>query len=137
LKFIATYRSFSIVLFSIILISSCGGDTKSNNQITLAGKWKIYQTIRGKKPSNTLQGGYFIFDDDNSFKTNLPLDPNFPTVLEKEYTFEWKDDKISISDLNPPLEFVVKLPHEDSLTLGCKIQKAPMTFYMVRDSLGN
>lgn len=63
--------SYALVLLFMIGLTSCGSDQMNVKDSDLIGRWEVYKCERGGKPTQTLDGAYFEFTENNQLFTNF------------------------------------------------------------------
>ncbi len=63
----------SALLLPIVLALSACGSEPENQQELLLGRWELAQATRNGNPTESLSELYFVFNEDGSMNTNLPV----------------------------------------------------------------
>ncbi|MEE9440140.1 MAG: hypothetical protein V3V14_14135 [Saprospiraceae bacterium] len=125
LKLNYTISNISIFILFIILLGSCRVDKSQKLDVTienLYGKWDIIHATRNEKETKSIETAYFVFQDDNSVKTNLFGSQN-------SYTFVFDSKTIDIESPTPLKMKILKMKN-DTLELTSKIGVFDMKFIL-------
>ncbi len=109
------------VLLSFILVLSCKNDKVEKNFLNVEGRWEMYEAYRNDVETNTLEDGYFLFQD-SILETNIigsPITGPF-SVGDKSFTHK--------SDL--PVTYDVAYFNNDTLHLTTLIQGFKFDFML-------
>jgi len=109
----------------VVLAFGCKPEkiTKSIEVGDLTGKWNIFHVTRNGKVTKTLENGFFVFQADNTIKSNL-----FPE--ENSHTFKFERDKIDIEGLDNLNNFKIESIKNDTMVLESKVNIFDMKFYL-------
>lgn len=117
-----------LILFSIACIFLGCKQEETISFIEMKGEWHVYNALRNDKLTKTLEGGYFVFEDDNTMKTNIFGD-------EKIFTFEYKDNYLITSQGEPKMNLKLISSHPDSIQMKGKIKYFNFEFFLARDTI--
>ncbi len=115
-------------LFFLTILYSCAPD-KSYQQEEITGRWAVSDAYRDGRLTGTLKGGYFEFNEDNSFKTNV-------FGSEQEYRFSLSGSKIKIEGTDKVVYTIDSLV-DDTLHLETWFKNYRFNFNLVQDTLSN
>ncbi len=110
-----------------LLILSCKPD-EPKSDISLKGKWNIHEALRNGKVTKTLKGGYFVYESDTSFSTNIFGEDNI-------FIFKMIGNKLITTSGQPELRLKLSTTHPDSMVLSGRIKYFNMEFRLVRDTV--
>ena len=114
----ASYSS----LFFLILTCSCKEESKQPqlDKNLLTGRWEIVQAWRNGRPTETLAGTFYEFDENGTMRTNLTA-----SGVEEESKFEVDGLKIEQKSSPEKVEYTVSELSDSVLTLSMKIKNFP------------
>lgn len=123
-------ETFKITLFGIIFysfLSSCTTETKFDAQ-DIYGNWEVIAAKRNNRLTQTLEDGYFKFQEEGSLETNIfGSDESFKITL--------LNDVIQQSG-SRDTEYKIIMLQNDTLHLSATIQNLDFDFLAIkRDSL--
>ncbi len=103
-------------LLAALLCMSCGGDDTETVRPQLNGRWELAKSWRNKKQTQTLEGVYFQFGDDNRMRTN------FPAGAEEFAAFELKQRQISQQFPTQVVYYQIKGINDSTLVLTTEMR---------------
>ena len=120
-------RPFLPLLFSLLFLAACGPDPSPDidEAAQLEGRWVIEEAQRDQVKTGNLDGLYFDFGADGTFRTNLP-----PGEQEGQWVRE--ADEIVTSGVAPPNEFTIEYLDAEELNLKAEFQGAYFEMALVR-----
>ena len=119
----AKFLAFILVL--IATISACSDDGIDQNR--LKGNWIVVSAARDGRVTTTLEDGFFNFESDSLFRTNIFSE-------EKAYPYETTTN--GFRQLGDELiEYEVLESDPDSLILATSIRNYEFIFITIRDTL--
>lgn len=102
-----------IIVTGIFCLTACKQDV-SYNKDQLAGHWALYAAERDGKPTSTLDGAIFQFQDDGTMNTNVTGD-------EYSGPYEIQENKVTFQGTEP-MTFEIIAFTGDSLSLNTELQ---------------
>lgn len=69
-----TLLNTAFLAASILMASACGSEPGIEKTL-LYGRWELKEASRNGSPTESLAGLYFVFREDGSMETNLPVAP--------------------------------------------------------------
>jgi hypothetical protein len=117
-------RSLLLVASSLLLFTSCDDD-KDKTRASILGRWELVAGFRNEKPTETLRGVFFEFNEDGKMTTNLPVGADAPT--------EYELHKNEILQKSPqPVKYSIKEVTDSTLTLMMEMRGMPFEMQMVK-----
>ncbi|MDX1683718.1 MAG: hypothetical protein R3275_00695 [Saprospiraceae bacterium] len=120
--------AYNIGIFLILLAFLSCESEKQYEDSDIVGRWEVYKCERGGKPTQTLNGAYFEFTDQNQLFTNFTGEGimsgyniyNNVIVQQTGEKIRYKiesmsDDKMTLSTNIRNVDFVVDLVKTSSL----------------------
>jgi len=114
----------SLTTFCLLILVSFQSCKNESSNCNIKGKWYFHQVNRNYKPTNTLEGGYFDFQNENTFTSNI-----FDET--KSYNYSFSNDKITITT-EEQLNFNLVRCTPDTLILAGEISAFYMNFLMTK-----
>ena len=103
-----------LLLTCTFCFTSCEEEQKVDPQM-LKGRWEIVKGFRNQNETETLAGTYFLFEDGNKMKTNLPVGP--------EEFMDFELDKNTIKQKSsPPVKYQIIALNDSTLVLGLELR---------------
>lgn len=123
----ARFCAFPIISLAVCaLLASCNSDGRpAPNKALLIGKWELYKAMRNQKPTETLSGTYFTFDDAGQMVTNLPVGPEAPCPYDV-------DGAQIKQKCGKPLVYNIVELSDSLLTLTIELRGMPFELFMRR-----
>ena len=112
------------ILF-ILLIFACKSDSSKNMDYDLNGRWLLYEAYRNGSLTNTLEDGYFMFQD-GFLETNI-----IGEVVEGEFALEGNQFRHQSA---APVLYTIREFSSDSLHLESKIQGFNFLFKLYKET---
>ncbi len=102
-----------ITLPILLLFFNCQTDTtkKPTTAELLIGKWELAEAMRDNKPTTSLDGAYFIFDEAGMLASNF-----YGTEVKSPYSLK-NEDKVIYHDNQYKTDYNIQLLEENKLVL--------------------
>jgi hypothetical protein len=124
-------RSRLSFLLCAFLVSHCKPDPKLPALKDVVGAWEVKAATRNKRPTGILAGAYFIFTENGTMKSNLPL---LAEQGEWQTKFEIVEDTL-IQQSIPGARYIIKSWNDSSMTLEFSTRGIPFQLALAKTSL--
>lgn len=118
-------------LFTVISLMGCIPDGPSA-PITgdITGQWLVQKAKRNNRNTNILSGTFFVFNNDGSMKSNLPIIENEEGPWSAQFNLE--KDTLSQSGATVNMKYIVKSWSDTSLTLEFTTRGVPFQLVLAK-----
>jgi len=124
MKLLSSLLSITLVLFSFTIISC--EDENATHESDLLGTWNITAAIRDSKPTTTMDGMYFKFEEGGTLTTNMSGEP-------ESYQFEVADEQIAQRGGTIDADYKIESRLENELVLTTAFGGKPFKITLARD----
>lgn len=123
-----THQYFLMILLCTLFLERCKTEPKGPAIQNVQGFWEVISAERNNRPTGTLAGTYFIFTENGTMKSNLPL-----TGEQGEWitNFEISADTL-IQKSVPDEKYLIKSWSDSTLLLEFSVRGIPFKLALQR-----
>ena len=114
-----------MVVLSICFIWACAPDKKMNQDI-IKGRWEVFNAERSGKPTQTVNGAFFEFRDQNKMVTDILGEP-----VQTAYNF-YENEIVQLS--GGKIRYKIEAVNDSTMTLSATIRKVDFVFELIKTS---
>jgi len=115
---------FNLILATMVLVS-CESE-KQYKEADIVGRWEVYQAERDNRPTQTLNGAYFEFMDQNQVYTNILGDG----VMNGFNIY----NNVIVQQGGEKIRYNIEALNDEKMTLSTKISGADFVLDLVKTS---
>lgn len=116
---------FFILMTLIATLTSCESE-KQYKESQLVGRWEVYQAERGGKPTQTVNGAYFEFSDQNQLYTNITGDG----VMNGYQIY----NNVIVQQGGEKIRYQIETMNEEKMTLTTNINGVDFALDLIKTS---
>lgn len=119
------FNSICLISAVSLMLSSCASD----NQVTeeeVIGRWEVFNCERAGKPTQTLNGAYFEFNEGNQLFTNITGDGIMAG-------YQIYNNEI-VQQSGEKIRYKIETKSDEKMTLSCTIRNVDFVLDLVKTS---